>query len=34
MLADGGVITTATEPDDPAELVIATSSRCRAGGMP
>jgi hypothetical protein len=32
MLSRGGVITAGTEPDDPAELAIATSSRCRAGG--
>jgi hypothetical protein len=32
MLARGGVITTDTEPDDPAEMAIATSPRCQAGG--
>ena len=31
VLEQGGVITGGDEPDDPAELVIATSSRCRAG---
>ena len=31
VLERGGVITARAEPDDPAELVIATSSRCRAG---
>lgn len=32
VLERGGVITAGAEPDDPAELVIATSSRCRAEG--
>ena len=32
MLARGGVITTDTEPEEPAEMAITTSARCRAGG--
>ena len=32
VLERGGVITAGDEPDDPAEMVIATSSRCQAGG--
>lgn len=31
-LETGGVITAGSEPDDPAEMVVATSSRCIAGG--
>jgi hypothetical protein len=31
ILETGGVITAAREPKDPGELVIATSSRCKAG---
>lgn len=34
LLESGGVITAGDEPDDPAELVIATSARCQAGGAP
>jgi hypothetical protein len=34
MLARGGVITTDTEPDDAADMDIATSARCRAGVAP